>query len=339
MCFDVVILLIGLAIILISCELFTNSIEWLGRKLKVGDGVIGSIFSAVGTCLPETFVPVIAILLSKSTKSSVNIAIGAIVGAPFMLSTLAFFMTGISVLIFSRRRMTGFKMKANNNIVCRDLFFFIIAYSVGILTSFSGSKQVRMLIVVFLIVYYIYYVMITVTCDYQTNSRLETLHIVRFLNLRPKMSVILLQIVISLLGIFVGAELFVKNMEIISQHVGISALVLSMMITPVATELPEKFNSIIWISKKKDTLALGNITGALVFQSCIPVAIGIAATPWVLDAKIIMSSVLAIMSSLVTLLWIKLKNYLNPVPLIMGAFFYLLFVVILLNGSVRIING
>jgi cation:H+ antiporter len=44
--------------------------------------------------------------------------------------------------------------------------------------------------------------------------------------------------------------------------------------------LPEKFNSVMWMRQKKDTLALGNITGAMVFQSTFPVAIGMAFTPW-----------------------------------------------------------
>src|SRR5665647_3849985 len=34
-----------------------------------------------------------------------------------------------------------------------------------------------------------------------------------------------------------------------------------------------------WVRQEKDTLALGNITGAMVFQTCIPVAFGIAFTP------------------------------------------------------------
>ena len=51
--------------------------------------------------------------------------------------------------------------------------------------------------------------------------------------------------------------------------------VLALVLAPLATELPEKFNSLIWVRQNKDTLAMGNITGAMVFQSCIPTAIGI----------------------------------------------------------------
>jgi cation:H+ antiporter len=65
--------------------------------------------------------------------------------------------------------------------------------------------------------------------------------------------------------------------------VGLSPLILSLIIVPVATELPEKFNSFLWIREGKDTFAIGNITGAMVFQSCIPVTIGVIFTEWTID--------------------------------------------------------
>ena len=52
-------------------------------------------------------------------------------------------------------------------------------------------------------------------------------------------------------------------------------MLLALVIAPIATELPEKFNSIIWVRQNKDTLALGNITGAMVFQSTIPTVVGL----------------------------------------------------------------
>jgi len=66
----------------------------------------------------------------------------------------------------------------------------------------------------------------------------------------------------------------------VSELVGISALLLSLLIIPIATELPEKVNSILWIRRGKDTLAFGNITGAMVFQGTLLPAIGIMLTPW-----------------------------------------------------------
>lgn len=326
MWFDIFGLVLSLAIILLSCELFTNGIEWLGRRLKVGDGVVGSIFSAVGTCLPETAIPIIAILFSTGTAGSTSIGIGAIVGAPFMLSTLAFFVTGISVLIFWRRRKTGMVMNVNHAILSRDITFFIVVYSIGIASSFVRIGFIRHLVALFLVVSYVYYIILTVRNDRENHNELQELYIVKFLRVRPGLLIILFQVAISLAGIVFGAELFVKDIENVSGLFGIQPLVLSLIVTPIATELPEKFNSIIWISKRKDTLALGNVTGAMVFQSCIPVTVGILATSWELDIKVIVSAIIAILSATATYLWIELKGKLNPIPLIGGGIFYILFI-------------
>lgn len=329
---DVFLLVTSLAIILLSCELFTNGIEWLGKRLKLGDGVVGSIFSAVGTCLPETLIPIIAILFSHKEKNSIDIGIGAIVGAPFMLSTLAFFVTGISVLLFWKRRKTGMVMVVNHKILSRDINFFIVLYVVGISASFIHHYWIKVAIAVFLTVCYFIYIVITVKNDRVSHGQLEPLYFVKYAKVRPRLLIILLQVLIALSGIVLGAEIFVESMKRSSQYFGVSALVLSLILTPIATELPEKFNSIIWISKRKDTLALGNITGAMVFQSCIPVAIGIVATDWVLDMKVLVSAGLAILSAAVTFSWIRFFGKLTPVPLITGLGFYLVFIVFLFQS-------
>lgn len=328
---DLISLVLSLAIILISCELFINGIEWLGKKLKFGDGVVGSIFSAVGTCLPETIIPIIAILFTRDSANNVDIGIGAIVGAPFMLSTLAFFLTGLSVLIFWKRRRTGLRMTVNNRILGRDIGFFIIIYTIGMVAALLDNKPVKYAIAMFLLGYYVYYIVLTVKNDVESHNKLEALYFTRLLNSKPSIVSIILQVAIALGGIMFGAEIFVGSIEAASEIFGISALALSLIITPVATELPEKFNSIIWISRKKDTLALGNITGAMVFQSCIPVAIGILATSWELDAKALASAAAALLSSAVVYLWIKIRGSLNPFPLLLGGVFYAAFITYLVS--------
>ena len=318
-------LIISLCIILISCELFTNGIEWLGKKLEIGEGVVGSIFSAVGTCLPETLVPIIAILSSKDVlnkSDSIEVGIGAILGAPFMLSTLAFFITGVSVLLFRKRRKSGMRMNVTTKILCRDMGFFIIVYSIGVSATFIGSGRVKSLVALFLIAFYILYVVLTVKNDNANHGELEPLYIV-------SLGVILFQIILALSGIKFGANIFVMNLELISCYIGIPALVLSLIITPIATELPEKFNSVIWIRKRKDTLALGNISGAMVFQSCIPVSIGILFTSWQLEDVALMSAILAILSSTVVYCWMKIRGKLTPVPLLTGGVLYIVYILYL----------
>lgn len=323
-------MLLSLMIILISCDLFTNGIEWLGKKLRVGEGVIGSLFSAVGTCLPETMVPVIAILFFRE-RSLEDIGIGAIVGAPFMLSTLAFFLTGISVVVFCSKRKKGMKMSINSEILCRDMSFFITSYSLGISAAFIKIKLIKNIIALFLITMYIYYIYLTVKQDNIYQATLDKLYISEFFRVKPRFRVVMIQVFIALLGIIVGAHMFVIKIEAISKLLGIPAIILSLVITPIATELPEKFNSIIWIRKSRDALAMGNITGAMVFQSCIPVSIGILATDWALNLNAVFSAFIAITSASLVYFWIENKKSLNPIPLMMGGGFYIIFIIVLIG--------
>ena len=103
---DIVVLVISFAVILAGAELFTNGIEWFGHKLELGEGAIGSVLAAVGTALPETMIPFIAIVFGGGIAGS-EVGVGAILGAPFMLSTLAMFVTGAAILLMRRRRATG----------------------------------------------------------------------------------------------------------------------------------------------------------------------------------------------------------------------------------------
>src|ERR671914_903555 len=104
-------LLGALVVILVAAELFTNGIEWFGHRLNLAEGAVGSVLAAVATAMPETLIPVIAILgpllLGGETESSHAIGVGAILGAPFMLSTLAMFVTGVAVLLFARGGRRG----------------------------------------------------------------------------------------------------------------------------------------------------------------------------------------------------------------------------------------
>ncbi len=113
----------------------------------------------------------------------------------------------------------------------------------------------------------------------------------------PATPLIVSQLVVALAMIIGAAQLFVTNLEHVSHDLGVPALALALIIAPLATELPEKFNSIIWVRQGKDTLALGNISGAMVFQSCIPVAVGLLFTDWELTETALVSGGIALLST------------------------------------------
>ena len=94
---DFVLLFVSLGVILALAEIFTNGVEWLGLRLHLAEGAVGSILAAVGTALPESLIPLIAFVTGKSFQQH-QVGMGAIFGAPFMLSTLAFFISGLVVI-------------------------------------------------------------------------------------------------------------------------------------------------------------------------------------------------------------------------------------------------
>jgi cation:H+ antiporter len=125
-----------------------------------------------------------------------------------------------------------------------------------------------------------------------------------------------------------GAHFFVSAVEHLSKSVGVPAGLIALVLAPLATELPEKFNSVIWLRGNKDTLALGNITGAMVFQSSVPVALGLAFTQWSLNAINILCVALALAGGAYLYLLLRLKKPIEGEYLLVGGALYAVFVVV-----------
>lgn len=333
---DIIALLFLIAGIVVVCEWFTNAVEWLGKLLGLNEGAVGSILAAVGTALPETIVPIIAIVgawrAGAGNSEGVAVGEGAIMGAPFMLSTLAMFITGVAIIIFVRQGRRTEEMFIDSKVLGRDLTTFLIIYVLAIGVSFLpamtivGPLTLKALCGFGFIGAYAWYVKRTLEAPGELGGDIAPLHFARG-HETPPMSRVVMQLLFTLAGIMVGAHFFVERIEHLAHMVHIPALILSLIITPIATELPEKMNSVLWVRVKKDTLALGNLTGAMVFQSCIPVAVGMWMTPWSLSNASLLSAVMAILSSAVLIVYLKTQNKLTPFILLSGGFFYVAFLV------------
>ena len=110
-------MVLSLGAILGAAILFTNAVEILGERMNLGAGAVGSILAAVGTALPETMIPIVAIfgalIVGSGGAAAGEIGIGAILGAPFLLATLALFIVGVAALGYRRRRKTGDEITAD----------------------------------------------------------------------------------------------------------------------------------------------------------------------------------------------------------------------------------
>jgi cation:H+ antiporter len=136
------------------------------------------------------------------------------------------------------------------------------------------------------------------------------------------------------LGLMVGgAKVFVTGLEAVAKTFGVSSLVLALLVAPVATELPETFNSVLWIRRRKDTLALGNITGAMVFQSSFPVSVGLLFTPWHLSRAGLASAVIALVAAATVYATLRVRGTIAAWLLLLQAVFYAGYVAYILTGG------
>jgi cation:H+ antiporter len=337
---DFVILALAFVVILIGAELFTNGIEWFGRKLELAEGAVGSVLAAVGTALPETMIPIIAILTGGGTDASHGVGVGAILGAPFMLATLAMFVTGVAVLGVARNRAKGDEMPVDTTVLAHDMRYFGIAYAIAVGAAFLPLEPAwpKWVVAAILIGIYGWYVKGHFEDDPSVDA--SDLAPLRFNRLDPatpndpdtvpRLRIVNLQVLTALGLIVAGAYFFVQAVEHLSSSLGVAPIIVALVIAPIATELPEKFNSIIWVRQGKDTLAMGNITGAMVFQSTIPtiVALLFAADAWhfSVDSRVaFLSAGIAFLSAALIFIPMARSGRLLGKRLLVGGAFYVVY--------------
>jgi cation:H+ antiporter len=319
---DVFLLAASFAVILAGALLFTNAVEWLGRRLEVGEGAVGSLLAAVGTAMPESFIPIVAVI--GGAEGSEEVAIGAIVGAPFLLATIAMMLVGLAALGYRNRRPQGRHLRAHVPTLDRDLTVFLVFFAIALLLGIGLPLGLRIVAAVALVLAYAIYVQRTLAGggELQPEETIGPLIISRTRGDDPTMRAIVTQFVIGLVAMIGGAHLFVEEVTAVAEEVGLEVLVLSLVLAPLATELPEKANSFFWVRDGKDALALGNITGAMVFQSMIPIAIGLAFTVWDLDRFAVLSIVLGLAGGIVAYWALRLRGQFNaPAILAWGALY------------------
>jgi cation:H+ antiporter len=313
---DAAFLVFSFAVILAGALIFTNAVEWAGHRLGLGEGATGSVLAAVGTAMPETLIPIVAII--GGAEGSEDVAVGAIIGAPFLLATIAMALVGVSAHLFRSRRAQGMRLTADVETLDRDLLFFLVFFAAGLLAGTVVPDPLHIPLAVVFAVAYVVYVRATLRGggDVQEADSIRPLYMDRSAGDEPQSMTIWLQFLVGLGAIVGGAHLFVEELISVADSLGVEPLVLSLVLAPLATELPEKANSFFWIRDGKDSLALGNITGAMVFQSTIPIAFGLVLTEWDLDRFAVVSGVLGVIGGLLAYWALRLRGRFEWPPVI-----------------------
>jgi cation:H+ antiporter len=288
---DAVLLLVAFAGVLAGALLFTNAVEWIGHRLEVGVGAVGSILAAVGTAMPETLIAIVALLGVE--EGSEDVAIGAIVGAPFLLGTLAMGLVGLFAYLYRDKRDQGLQLNVHRPTLERDLLFFLVLFAIAGALAWGPPAPLRIAVGVAFLLAYVGYIALTLKGggEVQSEESLNPLIFERRSERRedPSLLLCVVQLLVGLGAMVGGAHLFVEELLSLAKSIGAEPLVLALILAPLATELPEKVNSFFWVREGKDALALGNITGAMVFQAMIPVGIGLIFTSWELNWHAVLS--------------------------------------------------
>lgn len=303
-------LLLGCAAaIYLACEWFVNAVEWLGVRLNMGTIAIGTVLAAIGTALPESVVTLVAVTF-RHTKMSKDIGVGAAMGGPLVLATIAYGVTGWMLIRRRRSLTTGGGVPQPDLLGDVDLSqlptdqkwflsIFFVKVALG-LVAFAYKPWCGLL---FFAAYAVYF-MKEMRADAKAHSAAD----LEPLKLQPNKETpagwaVLVQTVFTLIIIFIASQLFVTQLEWAGPQLGLSAAVTALLLSPIATELPEVMNAIIWVKQGKTSLALANISGAMMIQATVPSGLGILFTPWHFDGPLLLSGVITIIGILY-LLWL-----------------------------------
>ncbi|GGJ06587.1 membrane protein [Alicyclobacillus cellulosilyticus] len=315
-------MLLALAMVLFGAELFTNAVEWLGHKLRLGQSAVGSVFAALGTALPEAAVPVTAIAFGQDHPHAEEVGIGGILGAPFLLATLGSLMVAVSLYITRQVRGPG-ALAVERSVFQRDMTFFLIAYALTLSAGCVPLAAVHAVVPWLLVGLYAWFLILNLRAPAQPHDpgRLHPLYL-QWKSPHPSFLAVLLQLACALCAIVGGAQLLTDGVEFIASWLAVPPFVLSALLVPLTTELPETFNSVVWIRQGKDSLAIGNITGAMVFQSTLVPALGMWMTAWNLSAQALLTGGLTLAASALIFGVYRLRGKLTPDVLIAASLLY-----------------
>lgn len=316
--------LLSAGAIYLACEYFVNGVEWFGQKLNLGATATGTVLAAFGTALPESAVTFVAVVLGKTPEQK-DIGVGAALGGPLVLATIAYAVVGVA-LWMNRRRLqrTDHVVRVEHRRLARDQSWFLAIFVVKCGVGLVAFALKPWLGVLFLAAYGLY-----VWRELKSDDLAPEEEALEPLKFRPRAADpslwwVVAQTTLALLVIAIASHTFVKQIEAIGLALQLSPHLVALVLSPVATELPETMNALIWVRQGKERLALANISGAMMIQATIPSSLALFATPWLFDAPLMVAGVLTGVA-IIYLWWLFRRGrvdarWLVPVGLLYGVF-------------------
>jgi cation:H+ antiporter len=317
-----------------ACTYFVNGIEWCGRRLNLGATAVGTVLAAFGTALPESAVTFVAVALGK-TPAEQDVGVGAAMGGPLVLATLAYAVVGLALLANRRRlQRQDFTVQVDCRRLARDqaafLAIFVVKVGLG-LVAFAYKPWLGGLFILCYALYVWMEIRVDETCA--EEATLEPLRC-RPQQAEPRLGWAVAQVSAALAVVAAASHVFVGQLAALGSAAHLPPQLIALLLSPVATELPEILNAVIWVRQGKERLALANISGAMMIQATIPSALGIIYTPWRFGSALLAAGVAT--AAAVGFLWLSFRQgSVDARKLMAAAAFYGVFVVYLFGYVLR----
>ena len=251
MIIDILLLVLGAALILWGADRLTDGASALAHRLNVSDTVIGLTVVAMGSSLPE-----FSVSLFSSIQGSGGMSAGNIVGSNLF-----------NVLVIIGAVAIINPLPVQKATVWKDIPFTIIASIVLFLlakdTIFSGQSADMLtradggVMLMFFLIFLSYTYSLAKhkpTSDANVASR------------EMSMPMIILWILMGFACLIGGGETLVESGTSIARQMGVSETVIGLTILAGGTSLPEFVASLIAARKGMSGMAIGNVVGSCLFN-------------------------------------------------------------------------
>ena len=300
----------ALLLLVIASDAFTNAVEWIGVIFGMTRNAVGAVVAAIGSSLPETMVAFIAFVLLRDANST-DVGTGAVVGAPLLLSTVALSLLGIGAYVFGKKR----HVVAHVRPTLFGLALFAGTFAVVIGASFTTARAAHVAAgIIALLAYAGHLLYHTRAGEREGEESPPPLRIAPKMR-RPSLWLVVVQLSIATVVTALAARWFIGTVTSLAVHLQVAPLVVSIVLSPIATELPEVVNVLIWTQRDLDDLALGNILGTMMFQTSVASAIALFASPWSLDATSYRAAIATLSVTLSLFIWTAIRREVEVVPL------------------------
>jgi cation:H+ antiporter len=244
-------------------------------SIKYGAKFVGRTLLSIATTLPE-----IAIVIYASSLGLYDVAIGSGLGSNILMMTLGLaLMLLISTTRLSKSPLKTLDISSFNT----DKIFLLVSAILSAVLLIDGYNYIDGIIFLGIFVGYILIAFMEMKQDKKTNqisgaTTTTSFHPVIEVN-KLEMLKAVLAFIIGTMGIVIGANPFINSLQSFSFDIGVSTVILAVIISPIAGEMPEKISMMVLARKGAAgaSIAIANVLGSKVLNNSLLLGIAVFA--------------------------------------------------------------